>query len=199
MNLDFELLHQTPNSWGEYIAKNMDLFLIDHAAAEKKASGMAMSLISHYPDKKQLVADMVDLAVEELHHYRDVIRIIQKKAVKLLPEVKDNYIKQIRLNLRSADTTKDYDCYLLDRLLVASVIEARGVERFQLVADNLENDKELSKFYQGIANSERRHYLLFLNLAQQYFADDIIQNRLDQLLQIEAEIIAKQPLQATLH
>ena len=199
MNLDFKLLFKTPNSWGEYIAQNMDSFLIDHAAAEKKASGMAMSLISHYADKKQLVADMVDLAVEELHHYRDVIRIIQKKGIELSPEVKDNYIKQIRLNLRSADTTKDYDCYLLDRLLVASVIEARGVERFALVADNLENNKELSKFYQGIANSERRHYLLFLNLAQQYFADDIIQTRLDQLLQIEAEIIAKQPLQATLH
>ena len=37
---------------------DFDSFLLDHAAAEKKASGMAISMLSHYPDKVELVAAM---------------------------------------------------------------------------------------------------------------------------------------------
>ncbi len=44
---------------------DFDSFLLDHAAAEKKASGMAVSMLSHYPDRVELVAAMADLAVEE--------------------------------------------------------------------------------------------------------------------------------------
>ena len=45
---------------------DFDRFLLDHAAAEKKASGMALSMVSHYPDRTRLVAAMTDLAVEEM-------------------------------------------------------------------------------------------------------------------------------------
>ena len=43
----------TPSSdaWLECVLANFDEFLIDHAANERKASTMAMSLVAHYPDK----------------------------------------------------------------------------------------------------------------------------------------------------
>ena len=45
---------------------DFDAFLLDHAACERKASAMAMSMVSHYPDKPDLVMAMADLAIEEL-------------------------------------------------------------------------------------------------------------------------------------
>ena len=42
----FELKYQTPKAWAEVVLSDFDAFLTDHAAAEKKASGMAMSMIS---------------------------------------------------------------------------------------------------------------------------------------------------------
>ena len=54
------------------VLADFDAFLQDHASAEK-ASGMALSIVSHYPDQPTLVQAMVDLAVEELNHYKEVI------------------------------------------------------------------------------------------------------------------------------
>ena len=48
---------------------DFNAFLRDHASAEK-ASGMALSMVSHYPDQTTLVSAMVDLAVEELNHIK---------------------------------------------------------------------------------------------------------------------------------
>ena len=42
----FELKYETPFEWTEAVLADFDGFLIDHAAAEKKASGMAMSMLS---------------------------------------------------------------------------------------------------------------------------------------------------------
>mgnify|MGYP000156220229 FL=1 len=57
----------------------------------------------------------------------------------------------------------------------------------------------LKKFYQSIARSEERHYELFLQLASKYLEADMISQRWDQLLDIEADIVASLPIQAALH
>ena len=49
------LLYQTPAAWIEAVLADFDTFLRDHASAEKKASGMAINMISHYPDRTRLV------------------------------------------------------------------------------------------------------------------------------------------------
>ena len=38
-------------------------------------------MVSHYPDQTALVAAMVDLAVEELNHYKEVMRLLMAKGV----------------------------------------------------------------------------------------------------------------------
>ena len=60
-----KLKFKTPAGWAEGIVEAMDVFLPDHAAAEKKASSMAMTMVAHYPDKPELVSAMIDLALEE--------------------------------------------------------------------------------------------------------------------------------------
>jgi tRNA-(ms[2]io[6]A)-hydroxylase len=172
---------------------DFDSFLLDHAAAEKKASGMAISMLSHYPDRVELVAAMADLAVEELTHYREVVKWIHQRGLVTAADQKDPYVLAFRKSIRQGR-----DVYLLDRLLTASIIEARGAERFALVARALEPGL-LKKFYQSIARSEERHYELFLDLAGKYLDQAMIAQRWQELLDIEAGIVAGLPLRAALH
>ena len=172
---------------------DFDAFLLDHAAAEKKASGMAISMLSHYPDRVELVAAMAELAVEELTHYREVVKWIHRRGLLTAADRKDHYVLALRNAIR-----KGPEVYLLDRLLTASIIEARGAERFALVAAALPPGA-LKKFYLSIARSEERHYELFLNLAGKYLNTRVIAARWDELLDIEAGIVASLPIQAALH
>lgn len=190
---DSPLRYQTPATWTETVLADFDSFLLDHAAAEKKASGMAISMLSHYPDRVELVAAMADLAVEELTHYREVVKWIHHRGLVTAADQKDPYVVAFRKSIRQGR-----DEYLLDRLLTASIIEARGAERFALVAEALEAGS-LKRFYQSIARSEERHYQLFLDLASKYLASDIIAKRWDELLDIEATIVRELPLRAALH
>ena len=78
------------------------------------------------------------------------------------------------------------------------IIEARGAERFGLVARALEPGP-LKKFYQSIARSEERHYALFLELANLYLDGSAVASRWRELLEVEAGIAAGLPLRAALH
>lgn len=190
---DSPLRLRTPASWLDAVLADFDSFLQDHAAAEKKASGMAISMLSHYPDRVELVAAMADLAVEELTHYREVVKWIHRRGLVTCADRKDPYVLAFRKAIRQGQ-----DAYLLDRLLTASIIEARGAERFALVAEGLE-ESALQRFYQSIARSEERHYTLFLELAGHYFTPQVIEQRWDELLDIEAGIVAGLPIRAALH
>lgn len=187
------LLVATNPSWTDAVIDNFDAFLLDHAAAEKKASGMAVSMLSHYTDKTELVRTMADLAVEELVHYREVVKWIHSRGLITQADQKDPYVVAFRETLR-----KGQDLYFMDRLLVASIIEARGAERFQLVADALE-EPGLKRFYSSIARSEERHYETFLNLAYLYLPQPEVDDRWHDLLAIEAELVQSIPIRAALH
>lgn len=184
----------TPSAWTKTVLADFNAFLNDHAQAEKKASGMAMSMLSHYPDKPELVREMVELSIEELAHFREVIKLMQARGLQLGNDEKDPYVNQIRQHISKGDS----EMYLLDRLLTGAIIEARGCERFGLIGDT-HPDPELKKFYQLIAESEAKHHLLFIDLAELYIDHKKIEARLDWWLDIEAEIVKSLPLRAALH
>ena len=189
----FELRYQTPKAWAQVVLADFDKFLIDHAAAEKKASGMAMSMISHYPDRKSLVRAMTDLAIEELIHFKQVVKLIQNRNGKLGADEKDPYINELRSLFRRGS-----DVFFLDRLVVAGVIEARGYERFSLVADALPEGKD-KELYVAIAKSEAKHKNLFIELALEYFDKAQVEQRLEEVLNFEASVCEKLPFRAALH
>lgn len=189
----FELKYHTPFEWTEAVMADFDAFLQDHAAAEKKASGMAMSMLSHYQDRVKLVKAMTDLALEELIHFKQVLKLLTARGVLLADDKKDDYIKNIRKVFRHGR-----DEFLMDRLLVAGVIEARGHERFSLVAQALPEGKD-KDFYVAIAKSEEKHKNLFVELAYEYFDKALVDERLEEILIAEAEICEKLPFRAALH
>ena len=183
----------SPQAWTDCVLRDFDAFLLDHAAAEKKASGMALSMVSHYPDRPRLVLAMAELAVEEMVHFREVIKIIQSRGLTLGADVKDPYVNCIRGLLRQGS-----ELYLLDRLLTAGVIEARGAERFGLIAEALP-EGELKTFYRSITRSEDRHFELFLDLASEYFSAEIIESRWQEILTFESQVVSELPIRAALH
>jgi tRNA-(ms[2]io[6]A)-hydroxylase len=188
-----ELRLKTPIEWAEGIVTEMDVFLPDHATAEKKASSMALTMVSHYPDKTELVSAMIDLALEELSHFRAVVKLMHERGLTLLPDEKDPYVNALRRSFRQGKEE-----YFMDRLLIAGIIEARGAERFGLVAQALP-EGNLKGFYDSITRSERTHRDLFLNLAERYFEPKQVHKRLDNLLSVEADIVSELPVRVALH
>lgn len=189
----FELQIQTPTEWVDAVMADFDRFLLDHAAAEKKAASMALTMVSHYPDRTVLVSKMTDLAVEELTHFRAVTKLVIERGLTLAADEKDPYVNQIRAAMR-----RGRDPFLIDRLLVGGIIEARGAERFGLVADALPAGP-LKRFYRSITRSEKNHKTLFVDLAFLYAEHAVVRQRLDELLTIEAAIVAELPIRSALH
>lgn len=226
--LSLTLKLETSQAWVDAVMSDFDSFLIDHAACERKAAGMALSLCTHYPDRAELVRSMSALAVEELMHYREVLKWMEKRGIIQVPDEKDPYINNLRKSMG-----KGKHAYLRDRLLLAAIIERRGHERFGLVAQALPKSG-LQQFYARITRSEDRHHELFLNLAERYCSgtqnastnlasNNLTSNniltdmpttinndapsetraslalRLEELLNIEADIVASLPIHAKLH
>ena len=181
------------DGWLQRVLANFDEFLIDHAANERKASAMAMSLVAHYPDRHELVSSMIDLALEELNHFRQVIRLLQERGLVMIADEKDRYVNQMRSHMRRGPEE-----YFLDRLLSGALIEARGEERFRLISNGLK-DVKLRTFYHTLANSEQGHHELFVRLARQYFDQSAVDQRLGEWVAIEHTIINQLPVRSRLH
>lgn len=188
-----ELRVPTPSAWLDVVLGDFGAFLVDHAACERKASATGMAFVVRYPDRVALLDPLIAFAREELEHFHQVYRLLDARGLTLGPDAPDPYVGGLLADVRTGRDER-----LLDRLLVAGVVEARGCERFGLVAKALPAG-ELADFYADITRSEARHHGLFLRLARAYFDEAVISSRLDALLDKEARIIAELPLRAALH
>ncbi len=181
-------------AWVETVLADFDTFLRDHAACERKASATAMALISHYPDRDELVEAMVPMAQEEMLHFAQVYTLLKSRGQRLGgKDIKDPYVNALRALMRGGR-----DGYFMDRLILSGLIEARGCERFGLIAEHAPTER-LRSFYDDIGRSESRHHGLFLRLARTYFPQDEVQARHQELLDSESEIMLAQPLRAAVH
>lgn len=193
-NFEPNLLYKTDENWIKTVLNDFDSFLQDHADCERKASSMAMSFVAKCPDKLEIIPDLIETALEELVHFKLVYEIMEKRGVGLPKEMeKDPYINELMKHIRSKG-----DARLMDRMILASIVEMRGAERFKLVAENLE-DPELQKFYNTLYKSEEKHGDIFLDLASKYWPFEEIKNRFEELLTIEADICKNLPFRAALH
>jgi tRNA-(ms[2]io[6]A)-hydroxylase len=184
---------QTSPAWLDAVMADFDSFLQDHASCERKASGTAMRMISHYADRRELVEAMIALAQEELLHFAQVYQLLAARNLILAVDTQDSYVRQLAALVRPRSEE-----YFLDRLLVAGVIEARGCERFLMLAEHLPPG-DIKDFYLEITRSEARHHAIFTHLAKLYFPEDVVQKRLDEILEREAEIVTALPHRAAVH
>ena len=62
----------TDPRWANLAEKSLEEILTDHAYCEQKAVSTAISLIISFPEKEELVSEMIDLAQEEMSHFKMV-------------------------------------------------------------------------------------------------------------------------------
>lgn len=189
------LRHATPAAWFEVVRQDFTTFLQDHAANERKVSQSALVLATHYPERPELIDAALEIADEELAHFRLLWGILKARGATLGFDAPDPYMKAMFAPMRK----KLMDEYLLDRLVVYAIVEARGCERFGLVADALGPDDPLGVVYRDLERSEARHHGHYLRLARLYFPAEVVSARLDELLDHEAQVMASLPLRPALH
>ncbi len=183
----------TDPRWLKAALEDFNALLVDHAHCEKKAAATALSLVSSYPEYERVVQRMSALAIEELRHFRAVLRLMRKRGVALTRDPGDPYVQALLKQMRHGHTTR-----LVDRLLVAGVIEARSHERLGLLADALD-EPELAAFYRSLARAEAGHADLFVSLARRVAQNEDIDGRLAELACLESTILADLPIEPRIH
>lgn len=155
------LLCQTPQAWIDWALQHPEELLIDHANCEKKAAGMALTLMFRYAEKEELQQKMSRLAREELRHFEQVTAIMQKRGISYRQLSASEYAKRLHQHVNVQEPAR-----LIDTLIIGAFIEARSCERFYRLLPFL--DEGLAKFYRSLLKSEARHFEDYLQLAQQY-------------------------------
>jgi len=194
--LAVDLQWATPASWVEAgPLLDFDRFLADHANCERKASALALSLVVRFPDREAILRPLIDLAAEELAHFSQVFAVMEARGVALIPDSPDPYIAQMQKTMRHGREER-----FIDTLLISSLIECRGAERFRLISEAMAGrDRPLQDFYRDLWACEAKHGNLFVEWALHYCAAQPLYARLRELASAEAEIAAALPARAALH
>lgn len=176
----------TPRAWAEAAARHWQLLLVDHANCEKKAASTALALMFAYPEDRALSLAMARLAREELRHFEQVQKLMHQLEVPMARLAPGRYAGALRAQLVASEPQRKRDL-----LLAGALIEARSCERFGVLAPLL--PEPLAGFYAGLAESERRHATLYVELAQAAAPAEagsgVLRARLDELARVEARLV----------
>lgn len=185
----------TDPRWVKLVETNIEEILRDHAWCEQKAATNAITIISLNPEHTDLVTDLLDLAQEELDHFKRVHEIIKKRGYTLGRERKDSYVNELfKAKIKGGNQQQS----LVNRLLFSAMIEARSCERFKVLSENIK-DEELSAFYKELMISEAGHYTTFLGFARKYGKGIDVDKQWQELLVLEGKIIKNYGKKETVH
>ncbi len=109
---------------------------------------------------------MIMLIKEELHHFYQVLELMESKGIPYTPIEASRYARGMIKHVKTFEPDA-----LVDKLIIGSIIEARSCERFAKLAPYLDDD--MNKFYISLLRSEARHYQDYLALAEQISDKDI--------------------------
>ena len=194
MNYRPELKSFSSQEWIDLVMENFDEFLIEHADGERKVAANSMGLVAKYPDKKEIIPLLVENAIEELEHFNMVYEIMKERGIPLRHSIpKDEYAVALIKKAHSGRVQR-----FLDRLLIVSISETRGMERFQAI-ENALTDPKLKSIYKKIRTDEAKHGTIFTEMAMIYFDKDTVLSRLQYWVDVEDEIFNSLPLRPGLH
>lgn len=188
------LRYETQPQWLDAVMEDFDAFLQSHAHNERKVATSAITLASQNPQRVELVDAMAALAQEELSHFHAVFKLLIARGGELGFDRPDVYMRTMFSHVRKQHT----QTFLLDRLALFGIIEARGLERFSMVAEALP-EGDLKDFYVDLVRCEARHWSTHHRLARLYFDEVTVRDRVDELLEAEAEAMAALPLAPVLY
>ncbi|TVQ50673.1 MAG: tRNA-(ms[2]io[6]A)-hydroxylase [Saprospirales bacterium] len=175
----------TDPRWVNLAEMSLEEILTDHAYCEQKAATSCISLIQQYPDKKELVDQVSPVVTEEWGHFRMVLKELEKRDLNLGFQRKDEYVNGLLSFQKKGGSREDR---LIERLLICALIEARSCERFRLLSEQLK-EEELRDFYYKFMVAEAGHYKMFIELARQYGGREKVDQRWQEYLNYEAELL----------
>ncbi len=194
MKLNLDLACPSKPEWIEAVMDDFPSFLQDHADCERKASSMAMSFVAKYPNRVEIIPELIATAVEELEHFQQVYELMEKRGIQLAHQIKgDPYVQKLLKFCRHGK-----DDRFMDRLLLASVVETRGAERFRMVSE-AQDDPEMHRFYKILWASEAKHGHIFVKMALNYYDEKATYKRLEEFVEFEAEVLNGLEIRAALH
>jgi tRNA-(ms[2]io[6]A)-hydroxylase len=188
-----KLASATDPAWAETVAGHLDEILLDHAHCEKKAAGLAVTLLFQAPDRAAWMAPLSALAREELGHFEAVLAELERRGQVFRRQRPSPYAGRLRARMRTGEPER-----LLDLLLCSALIEARSCERLGLLADALP-DPRLADLYRALRTAEARHHALYVELACDVAPRAAVAGRLAALADHEAAVLARAPREARLH
>ncbi len=175
----------TDPRWVDLASISLAAILTDHAYCEQKAALSCISLIQKYNDKDEIVNELSPIVTEEWGHFRIVLAELRKRNLQLGKQRKDEYVNSLLAFQQKGGSQEDY---LLDKLLIFALIEARSCERFKRLSEGLE-DEYFQQFYRRFMESEAGHYRTFIDLARTYVDEEKVWHRWQQWLDYEAGIM----------
>ena len=185
------LRSRTPGQWGRAVLADPLALLVDHAFLEKKAANNAMELMTRWPGDwvPGWVETMTGVARDEAAHLAQATRLLARRGGRMERIHKNPYANALRLLVRKGEAGE-----VVDRLFVSALIEARSCERFSVLAGAAAElgDEELAAFYKALYSSELGHYKLFVKLAARIVGRKTAEERWQQMLDKEAQILAAQ-------
>ena len=185
----------TDPRWVNIVEKNIEEILTDHAYCEQKAASTAISLIIGFPEKSDLVKEMIALSREEMGHFNMVHEKILERGWTLGRERKDEYVIEL---MKFFPKGGSRETHLVHKLLYAALIEAQSCERFRLLSEHIA-DEDLSEFYRKLMVSEANHYIMFLTFARKYGNREEVDKKWQDLLNHEAAIMKNLGKRETMH
>ena len=142
-----------------------------------------------------MLEPMIEFAREELEHFHIMYKIVAARGLKLIDDYRDAYVNGLRRHVRP-----NGDELLLDRLMVAGIVEARGCERLHLVAEALPDADPSSSACISISRARNRATTAcFSGLHASTSANNGSGERASQLLDVEAELVERLPHRAAVH
>ena len=184
------LRHATDPGWALRAVDHLDDVLIDHAHCELKAASNALALAARSPTFPAVARALVDLAEEEIRHYRQVVAELDRRGVALGKPPVDAYAAELLKRAQASTRARGPAEALSDRLLIGALIEARSCERFRLLADELaaRSRTVLAAFSEELFAAEARHYRTFVDLAAEVRGEAAARERLGELAAFEADV-----------
>jgi tRNA-(ms[2]io[6]A)-hydroxylase len=178
------LKSSTDQRWLSQVDAHLDDVLVDHAHCEKKAAGTAMNLIFHYVEHEALCRQLKEIVVEELEHFELVLDLLHRRGIPFRRLAPSSYGRRLCELVRKQEPAR-----AVDRMLIAGLIEARSCERFDLLRRHI-RDPELADFYGQLFESEARHHTTYVRLARLFADPESVQQRLEELAEQEAQLLA---------
>lgn len=182
----------TPNVWLEAAADNEELLLIDHAHCERKAASSAMSLIFRHAERADICAKLSRIVREEMRHFEQVLSLIDSRGHQFRPLSPSRYAKSLHAFVRNLPGKSDSDLFI-----VAAIIEARSCERFRCLLEVL--DPQVADLYVRLCDSEERHFLSYLEMAESVSDQQNLNARTTRLLQVELRLVTDEDTQFRFH